>query len=129
MKASVETKTMVNPNARGRASPVVVKVYALKSLAAFNNADFFSLMEKDKETLGADFLDKEEMLLTPGQKRDLQKQFPPETRYIGVIAAFRDLERSQWRASAPITAQKKSSTQITLEGKKISITDPKTSFF
>ena len=129
VKASVETKAMVNPDVKGRASPIVVKVYALKSLSAFNNADFFSLMDKDKETLGAEFLDKEELQLMPGQKRELQKQFPSETRYIGVIAAFRDLERSQWRTSTEIKEQKKSSTEITLEGNKVSISQPKTSFF
>ena len=37
----------VNPDARKRASPVLVRIYALKSAAPFEAADFFSLFEKD----------------------------------------------------------------------------------
>lgn len=122
VKASLEAQKSVNPDLHGRPSPVVVRVYALKSLAAFNSADFFSLFDKDKEVLGADLIDREELQLMPGQQRDLQKVFPPETRHIAVIAAFRDLERSQWRATADIPPkQTKITAQILLEGKKVSI--------
>jgi len=126
VKASLEAQKTVNPDLRGRPSPVVVRVYALKSLAAFNGADFFSLFEKDKEVLGADLLDREELQLVPGQQRDLQKAFPPETRHIAVIAAFRDLERSQWRATADIPPkQTKITAKILLEGKKVSVATEK----
>ena len=125
VKASVDVKPTVNPDAKGRPSPIIVRVYALKSLAAFNGADFFSLFEKDKETLAAELLDREELQMMPGQKRDIQKQFPPETRYIGVIAAFRDLERSEWRASVVIPPQKTTIVQIELDGKKVSIANGK----
>ncbi|HVK54598.1 MAG TPA: type VI secretion system lipoprotein TssJ [Burkholderiales bacterium] len=121
IKASVDVQPTVNPDSRGRASPVVARVYALKSPAAFNGADFFSLFEKDKETLGAEMLDKEELQLMPGQKRDLQKPFPPETRYVGVIAAFRDLERSQWRAVIAVPPQKSTVLQIVVEKNAVSI--------
>ncbi|MES2356136.1 MAG: type VI secretion system lipoprotein TssJ [Pseudomonadota bacterium] len=122
VKASLEAQKSINPDLRGRPSPVVVRVYALKSLAAFNGADFFSLFDKDKEVLGADLIDREELQLLPGQQRALEKVFPPETRHIAVIAAFRDLERSQWRATADIPAkQTKITAQILLDGKKVSI--------
>jgi type VI secretion system protein VasD len=121
VKASVDVQPTVNPDIHGRPSPIIVRVYALKSLAAFNGADFFSLFEKDKETLGAELLDREELQLMPGQKLNLQKQFPAETRHIGVLAAFRDLERSQWRTAMAIPAQKTTSVEIRLEGNKASV--------
>ena len=34
-----------NPDARGRASPITVRVYAFKTTAAFESSDFFTLFE------------------------------------------------------------------------------------
>src|SRR5947209_3624390 len=70
VNTSVETKQKINPSIHGVSSPVVVRIYALKSLAAFNGADFFSLADKDKETLGAELLEREELLLKPGEQRE-----------------------------------------------------------
>ena len=39
----------------------------LKSLAAFNSADFFSIYDKESETLGGDLNGKEELRLKPGE--------------------------------------------------------------
>ena len=121
VKATLEVQPTVNPDSRGRPSPVVVRVYALKSLGAFNGAGFFPLFEKDKETLGAELVDSEEFQLLPGEKRELSKEFKPEARYLGVFAAFRDTERAQWRASIAIPPQKVFPVQIRLESNKVSI--------
>ena len=37
----------INPNSEGRASPVVLRIYRLESYSVFEDADFFSLYEKD----------------------------------------------------------------------------------
>src|ERR1700680_2089380 len=94
--AALDAHANVNPDARGRPSPVVVRFYELKSLAAFDAADFFSMFDRDKETLGAELVAREEFNLRPGEKRPLARTLQLDTRYIGVVAAFRDLERSQW---------------------------------
>lgn len=87
----------VNPDARGRASPLTVRVYALKSTGAFDSADFFTLFEKDQATLGAEMVQREEMLLRPGESRKLEMTLPADAKALGVIAAYRDLERARWR--------------------------------
>ncbi len=53
-KAQLVVASDVNPDAEGRASPVVVRVYQLKEEGAFNSADFFALFDKEQETLGAE---------------------------------------------------------------------------
>ena len=121
VQAKLEVQPTVNPDARGRPSPIVVRMYALKSLASFNSADFFSLFDKDTEALGADLLDRDEFQLMPGEKRQFQKQFQPDTQYIGVVAAFRDLEHAQWRAAVAVASQKTSPVQINLDRDKIAI--------
>lgn len=121
VKATLSAQPTVNPDARGRPSPVTVRVYGLKSRAAFDGADFFSLYDKDKETLGADLTDKEEFQLMPGENRPLEKQLSPEARYLGVVAAFRDLERAQWRMAVAIVPNQVSTIGIKLEQNSVTI--------
>ena len=111
----------MNPDSRGRPSPVVLRFYELKSLAAFNSADFFGLYERDKETLGPELVAREEFQLLPGDKKQFQRQVQPDTRYVGVLAAFRDLERATWRASAPVPANQTTPLMVTLDGNKVSV--------
>jgi type VI secretion system protein VasD len=86
-----------NPDARGRASPLTVRVYALKTASAFESADFFSLFEKDQATLGAEMAQREEVLLRPGDSRKLEMTLAADIKAIGVMAAYRDLDRARWR--------------------------------
>ena len=88
----------VNPDASGRASPVVVRVYQLRNDGEFNGADFFSVYEKEKETLGASLVSREEYVLAPGEDRKLELPLNAETRFIAVVAAFRDIRTARWRA-------------------------------
>jgi len=99
----VRTKTFLqaegdlNPDPTGRASPVVVRVFELKSDAEFSAADFYALYEREKETLGSSLLSRQEYVLKPGQKDELWLPVPRDTAYIGVIAAFRDIRSAKWR--------------------------------
>jgi type VI secretion system protein VasD len=121
IRADIVAGADVNPDARGRPSPVVVKVFELKSLAAFEAADFFSLFEKDKDTLGGELLARDELSLVPGAKQALARELKPETRYVGVVAGYRDLERSTWRAAVPVPPQKTTTLVVRLESRKVSI--------
>jgi type VI secretion system protein VasD len=122
LNVSLQASADVNPDARRRASPITVRVYAMKSAAPFESADFFSLFEKDAATLGSELVQREEILLKPGDQKTLAFKFGPEVKAIAVLAAFRDLERSRWRAVHPIDVGKSTdlvmkfnNTQIVLE--------------
>lgn len=88
----------MNVDAQGLASPVLLRVYLLKGTTTFQGADFFSLFERDQATLGGDLLAREEMHLRPGQSLSFSRELTADARAIAVFAAFRDLERSRWRA-------------------------------
>jgi type VI secretion system protein VasD len=105
----------------GRASPVVVRVYELKSLALFNTADFFSLFEKERETLGTELVGREEYDLRPAETRPYQRQLQPDTRFIGVVAAFRDLEKSSWRASVAVPQKSSATLTIGIDAKAVTV--------
>ena len=102
--ATLQASANVNPDARKRASPVVVRLYELKSSAAFDAADFLSLYERDQATLAAEMGSREEFTLRPGDSTRWEKTVAADVRFIGVIAAFRDIERARWKALVPVKA-------------------------
>lgn len=88
----------VNPNVSQRPSPLLLRVYELRSATAFGAADFVSLYQRDQAELGADLVGREELTLSPGEQRPLNRTLAPETRFIGVFAAYRDVEHARWRS-------------------------------
>ena len=92
----------VNPAVRGRASPLSIRIVELRSRSAFDAGDFFSLYEREQQTLGTELLAKEQYILRPGDTQGYTRKAQGETRFLGVIAAYRDLEGSTWRVAVGI---------------------------
>ena len=102
VKAAVAAAEDLNPDYQGRPSPVNIIVFQLASADAFSNADFFSLFEPEAAVLGGDMLARTQMLLKPGESREWVAEFSKETRFVGVIVAYRDIENAQWRATVAL---------------------------
>jgi type VI secretion system protein VasD len=119
LRGAIKVAPTTNPDVRGRS--IVVRVYELKSLASFNNADFFSLFEKESETLSSDLVGREEYQLSPAETRPYQRQLQPDTKFIGVVAAFRDLENSRWRQAVPVPAKKSPTITIGIEAHAVAV--------
>ena len=98
IEANIVAAEDLNPDYDGQASPLVVRMYELKSPTAFNNASFFALYDSDVAELGDDLKGKEEIELRPGDKLELERELQPETRFVGFIAGYRDIENAAWRA-------------------------------
>ncbi|CAN5719472.1 N/A [soil metagenome] len=113
-----------NPDVRLRPSPLTVRVYALKSPGPFEGADFFSLFEKDQATLGAEMAQREEVLLRPGESKKLEMTLAADVKAIGVMAAYRDLERARWREVKVLQIGKPLVMTATFGARQITI-DPK----
>lgn len=112
----------VNPDLGGKAAPVAVRVYQLASTAAFNKADFFQLYQNDQAVLGADLIARDEFLISPGGSQQLHAELKPGASFIGVVAAFRDIQHANWRATAAPPANKTTPIQVTVQGLNVSIT-------
>lgn len=89
---------MINPDRDGVAKPVVVRIYQLKTAGSFEAADFFALHSDAAAVLGPDLLSSEEMMVRPDTRLPFESSFDPNARYVGVTAAFRDIDNSMWRA-------------------------------
>lgn len=102
VSGTIQASAQVNPSASRRPSPLLVRVYELKSAATFNAADFMSLYQRDQAELAADFLAKDEFVLAPGETKTFAKTLSPDTRFLGVVAAYRDVEHAKWRSVVAI---------------------------
>ncbi|MDE2119117.1 MAG: type VI secretion system lipoprotein TssJ [Betaproteobacteria bacterium] len=94
----------LNPNERGQAAPVLVRLYELSAPQPFESADYFELAGDDKAALGASLLRQEEFVLRPGEQRRVRRKAATGMRALGVTAAYRDLPQSAWRACRELQA-------------------------
>jgi len=111
----------VNPDRNGRPSPVLIRVYELRSANVFNTADFFALLEQDQTVLGREMTNRWEYQIDPGEQRELDANFQATSGFIGVIAAYRDIERARWRAIAPINTGEVNTLTATADELSISL--------
>jgi type VI secretion system protein VasD len=100
LKLNMTASADVNPDAQNRPSPVVIRIYQLKDDAAFKGADFFALYDKEEATLAAALVSRVEFELAPGEKKTVDYSVSPDTRFVGVVAAYRDIRNAQWRAES-----------------------------
>jgi type VI secretion system protein VasD len=105
----------VNPDLNGRPSPIVVRLIELKHPVAFENADFFSLYERAKESLSPDLVASEELELRPGETAEFKLSVESGSRYVGVLAAYRDLRETQWRYVVQVTPADLTVAELTLD--------------
>ncbi|HEY0747837.1 MAG TPA: type VI secretion system lipoprotein TssJ [Steroidobacteraceae bacterium] len=98
IKLTVSASADANPDAQNRASPIVVRVYQLKDDAAFKDADFFALYDKEQGTLAAALISREEFEVAPGAQKIVDYQLALDARFVGVAAAYRDIRNAAWRA-------------------------------
>lgn len=123
---SLNVQSDINPYSDGiakpEARPVVIRFYELRSLAAFNTTDFFSVFSNYNETLNTELLNSEEFQLSPGEKLKFSRTLDFDTRYVGVVAAFRDLEHAQWRATASVPpGEKDPEVYVLLQENKVMV--------
>ena len=65
---------------------------------------------------------REELQLQPKENRKIERKLPAESRYIGVVASFRDLERATWRAAVAIPPEKVTNLTIRFDARSVGIT-------
>jgi type VI secretion system protein VasD len=116
VKGSLQASADLNPDIRGRPSPLLLRIYELKSTSTFMNSDFYSLFDKDEQLLGADVQGREELSILPGETKNFERQLKADSKFIAVFGAYRDVERAGWRAVMPIAPAK--TTQVTINANR-----------
>lgn len=110
-----------NPDPMGRPAPVAMRLYQLGATGKFNQADPFALIEHEKETLGTDVLGSEEFVIKPSATQTITRTLQKGTQFVGIAVLFRDIDRAQWRATAPVAASGPSNLSLTISGLKATL--------
>jgi type VI secretion system protein VasD len=98
---TISTAADANPDATGRPSPVVVRLYQLKGDGAFTAAEFFGLLDNEQQALGPELISRAELMLEPSELRTLDLAVNGDAKFVGMLAAFRDVRNAQWRVIVP----------------------------
>lgn len=117
----------VNPDSTGRPSPVLIKMYELKSEPVFKQAEMLPLFEDPTGVLGPDMVAFDEITLVPGEAKTIVYEPSPETRFVGILACFRDSGKGPWKVIKTVNPEKSSKIALELNGSSlILIADDKT---
>ncbi|MDD5461304.1 MAG: type VI secretion system lipoprotein TssJ [Methylococcales bacterium] len=111
----------INPDLNGRPSPVVIRIYELKSLGKFEAADFYKLSENYESYLGSELVGSEQYYLKPGDVNVIKQPLSADTRYVAVSAAFRDINKAVWKDKLELTDEKITDLLVFIEKLKTSI--------
>ncbi len=118
---TISASKNLNPDIEKRASPIVIRIYQLTQIDTFNNSDFFALYENDQSILAKDLKYREEIEIKPGQSSVKPLEINAASKYIAVLAAFRDLDRAQWKSFLEIDPLNLQSLKIELGEFKVII--------
>lgn len=99
IEMAVASQPNVNPDHSNRPSPVIVKIYELRNDLSFKQAEFQALFDKPLQVLGTDLIAADELVFIPSEARRIAYQPNPSTRFVGVVAGFRQMDRALWRVT------------------------------
>ena len=119
LRTSIVTTADMNKDINGQPSPIVVKIYELSQADAFNQGNFFTLFDSPQTALQSQLLNTREVVLAPAETKHVWLSLNPQTRYVGIVAGYRQLNNTTWRAVISVPAQK--STQYMGLGLDISL--------
>jgi type VI secretion system protein VasD len=111
----------VNPNAAGMPSPVLVRIYQLTGTTAFAEADFFQLQQDAAGALGDELVGSEMFVLAPSGVEVYARQLADDVRFLGIIAAFRDLSAGTWRSYHAIPPATTTLLEADISGTEVSM--------
>lgn len=116
LKLELNAASNINPDEKEKPSPVFIRLYELKSTAAFDKADFIDLYESDEEILADALVAKQELKrLTPGTQRVDQLVLNKDTEFVALFAEFYRYKDAKAKVVFPVTASNVVRNSIKIE--------------
>ena len=94
----------VNPGPTGKAAPITLRLYTLRSVGRFGTLDFFEIAEGASALQGA-VVDSRTVSLRPGENRSVTLNAGTDGAYLGVAAAYRNIDGARWRGQTSLTGR------------------------
>lgn len=102
----------LNPTSNQLPAPAAVRLYLLSSPNRLRNADYFALMDHERETLDSDVLAKSDLFVMPGQRETVKMDVPKGATHAGVLVSYRDLDKSTWLAVKKLGGERSIPVQL-----------------
>lgn len=125
LNIAVKASETINTDVAGESYAVLVRFYQLSDPSVFEKAEVSALLRSDEAILSATLLEKRELMVSPGLQSSFELPKIDSTKYLGVVAFFRDAEGGDQLVYRKVnTGKLPFSTQLLLQvkGKNISLT-------
>ncbi len=103
--SEIHASTQANPDSTGRASPVLVYVFSLRSLDRLQSANILELLDSPSGALVGDLVSFRKATVLPGEISVVELDVTKDTRYIAAVAALQDHRNQQWKDSVDISSK------------------------
>ena len=121
LNLSVLSGSRQNLDTSDNATPIVVELIEMKQPDAFKQADFFSLYTHPQHVLGSDYVASEKQVFVPKGIQTLKLRLHQGSRYIGVVAAYQDINHVIWQQLITLAPKEKNSVTLTLTQGGVSV--------
>ncbi|CAB3749507.1 type VI secretion system lipoprotein TssJ [Paraburkholderia humisilvae] len=116
LNVDLTARASLNPDSAGRPTSVAIRIYQLKDRQQFDGASYADLLKNDRAVLAQDLQAASvSTVLNPGASASLAQPLQADTRFIAVVAFYREpgsddgwkrvIERKQLDADKPLKVQ------------------------
>jgi type VI secretion system protein VasD len=102
LEVTISASQTINPGPSGKASPLSLRLYVLRSPGKFQSVDYFELKNNGGSALGGDVVDSSDISIRPGETKTVSLNSGIDGAYIGVAAGYREIDSANWRAQTSI---------------------------
>ncbi len=103
LKLSFVVDKNINPDDSKVSSPLIVRMYELKSTKAFENANFIDLYERDTDVLGKTMITQQSLKpIQPNEDSTARFVLSKGTKFIGLYAEFLQYEDAKYKVIIPV---------------------------
>lgn len=93
----------VNPDDSKIPSPLIVRMYELKSTKAFEDANFIDLYERDADILGKTMITQQSLKpIQPDEDSSTRFVLSKGTKFVGLYAEFLQYENAKYKVIIPV---------------------------
>jgi len=94
----------INPDPRGRPAPLTIRFYELSSRTTFDYIDFDAAFSNAAVVLSDQLLSASEQVVLPQQSVSHRIELNEKTKFIGIVAAYRDIDQAKWKLVYPVNS-------------------------
>jgi type VI secretion system protein VasD len=89
LQITISASADINPGPSGKAAPLSITLYVLRSPGKFQSLDYFALKDRGSSELASDLVTSSSVSVRPGEKKTVSLTASPDAGYIGVAARHR----------------------------------------